>query len=78
MLVKMTCYLESQIRQESVLDRLDLEEVSERWDLQDGLSATRWNEEVADSVSEFPYACAIQYRQIRGRTLLPGSEWDRV
>ncbi len=33
---------------------------------------------VADSVLEFPYACAIQYRQVRGRTLLPGSGWDRV
>ncbi len=36
------------------------------------------NKEVADSVPEFPYACAIQYRQVRGRTLLPGSGWDRV
>ena len=34
--------------------------------------------EVADSVPVFPYACAIQYRRVRGRTLLPGSEWDRV
>ena len=33
---------------------------------------------VADSVLVFPYACAIQYRRVRGRTLLPGSEWDRV
>ena len=32
--------------------------------------------EVADSVPVFPYACAIQYRRVRGRTLLPGSEWD--
>ena len=31
--------------------------------------------EVADSVPVFPYACAIQYRRVRGR---PGSEWDRV
>ena len=37
----------------------------------------QWNY-VADSVPEFPYACAIQYRQVRGRALLPGSEWDRV
>ena len=36
------------------------------------------NEEVADSVSEFPYTCAIQYSQRRRRALLPGSEWDRV
>ena len=35
-------------------------------------------EKSADSVPEFPYACAIQYRQVRGRTLLPGSGWDRV
>ena len=33
---------------------------------------------VVDSVPEFPYACAIQYRQVRGQALLPGSEWDRV
>ena len=26
----------------------------------------------------FPYARAVQYRQRRRRTLLPGSEWDRV
>ena len=43
----------------------------------------RENVEVADSVPVFPYACAIyacaiQYRRVRGRTLLPGSEWDRV
>ena len=35
-------------------------------------------EKSADSVPEFPYACAVQYRQVRGRTLLPGSGWDRV
>ena len=34
--------------------------------------------EVVDSVLGFPYACAIQYKRVRGRTLLPGSEWDRV
>ena len=36
------------------------------------------DEEAVDSVPEFPYACAVQYRQVRGRTLLPGSGWDRV
>ncbi len=36
------------------------------------------DEEAVDSVLEFPYACAVQYRQVRGRTLLPGSGWDRV
>ena len=48
-------------------------ENADEWTIMD-----KGKEEVADSVSEFPYACAIQYRQIRGRTLLPGSEWDRV
>ena len=43
-----------------------------------GVSAISENREVVDSVPEFPYACAIQYKGVRGRTLLPGSEWDRV
>ena len=42
------------------------------------LSWPEMKRKVVDSVSEFPYACAVQYRQIRGRTLLPGSGRDRV
>ena len=38
----------------------------------------KMEKKVVDSVPEFPYACAVQYRQVRGRTLLPGSGWDRV